>query len=51
MPSPPDLKGSQLLFVDLITAPEGVVPGARQMRAAGRLDTTDLSFLDRKSVV
>jgi hypothetical protein len=47
MPSPPDLKGSQVLFKDLITAPEGVVPGAAQLRAAGRIDSTDLSFLVR----
>jgi len=47
MPSPPDLRTSQILFKDLITAPEGVVPGAGQLRAAGRLDTTDLSFLVR----
>ena len=47
MPSAPDLKRSQLLFKELITAPEGVVPGAEQMRAEGRLETTDLSFLVR----
>ncbi len=47
MPSPSDLRASQILFKDLITAPEGVVPGASLLRAAGRLATTDLSFLVR----
>lgn len=47
MRSRPDLKGSQVLFKDLIVAPEGVAAGAAQMRSAGRLDTTDLSFLVR----
>ena len=47
MPSPPDLRNSQILFKELITAPEGVTPGASLLCAQGRLHTTDLSFLVR----
>jgi len=47
MSSPPDLKTSQTLFRDLMRAPEGVEPGARQLVGEGRLESTDLSFLVR----
>ncbi len=47
MPSPPDLRAAQRLFHDLIRAPEGVVPGARDLVAEGRLESEDLAFLIR----
>ena len=47
MSSGHDLKTIQTLFWGLIAAPEGVEKGATQMKAEGRLQTTDLSFLIR----
>jgi len=41
----PDLRGAQELFWRLITAPEGVAPGAAELRREGALDSEDLSFL------
>lgn len=47
MSSPPDLSRVQDLFWDLITAPEGVEAGARDLVRRGRLASADLSFLVR----
>jgi len=42
-----DLRRTQEIFWELISAPEGVEPGIRQMSAAGRLPSEDLGFLIR----
>ena len=47
MPSPPDLPRTQKLIFTLITAPTGVEPGAAALVSAGRLESTDLSFVIR----
>jgi hypothetical protein len=41
----PDLRGVQELFWKLVTAPEGVVPGAAGLHREGALESEDLSFL------
>lgn len=43
----PDLHGVQSLFWRLITAPEGVGPGAAELHRRGDLASEDLSFLVR----
>ena len=47
MPQAPDLKGTQEIFWELISAPEGVGPGARKMASEGRLPSEDLCFMIR----
>ncbi len=43
----PDLRRTQELFWDLIAAPQGVRPGLAALRASGRMDAGDLSFMIR----
>jgi hypothetical protein len=45
MQYPADLRDVQALFWKLITAPEGVAPGARSLAEAGELPSPDVSFL------
>ncbi|MEE8508988.1 MAG: DNA-binding domain-containing protein [Myxococcota bacterium] len=47
----PDLHGVQSLFWRLVTAPEGVGPGAAELRGRGDLSSEDLSFLVRPGPV
>ncbi len=43
----PDLRGVQALFWRLLSAPEGVSKGAKELHRAGELESEDLSFLVR----
>lgn len=41
----PDLRRTQELFWDLIAAPQGVRTGLANLRASGKMDSVDLSFM------